>query len=268
MSQELPVHAGRQLGESANQTRKLRQPRRFAVAMASVLLLAVLAGFAPTFLLRPVFTNASMPPHLYIHGAVLTGWFFWLLLQTSLIANHRPALHRRLGIVGVLLAAAVVATGLQTANGFVPHMQADGIDAALRPFGADSAHPESNPLIVLIVSGNYSALLVFAVLVCLAVAFRRRAEVHGRLMLLASIGLIGPAALRISLWFGGSLIPVRIRVGLLIFALLAAMIVHDVRSRGRVHVATLAGSVFMLVTTVAFVRAGIGQAAIAYFQTR
>ena len=251
----------------AGEMREVPQRRLFAVGMASTLLLTVLVGFAPTFFVRPVFTAARIPLSLYVHGAIITAWFCWLVLQTSLIAHHRLALHRSLGVAGAVLAVVVVASGLHTSLGFVPRIHAEGIDIALRPFGADSNHPESNPLIVGIVSGNYSAVLVFTVLVSLALFFRRRSDVHGRLMLLASISLIGPAALRISLWFGGSSVPVRVRVGLFIFALLAAMIVHDVRSRGRVHAATVAGALFMLATTVGFFRAGVGYTAITYFQS-
>ena len=246
------------------------RPRRrlFAVGMAAALLLTVLVGFGPTLFLRPAFNTTRLPLYLYVHGAIITGWFCWLVLQTSLIAHDRPALHRRLGVFGVLLAVAVIASGLHTTLAFIPHIHAAGIDPSLQPFGADSAHPASNPLIVSIVSANYSALLVFAVLVSCAIVFRRRADVHGRLMLLASISLIGPPALRISLWLGGSALPVRARGGLLIAALLAAMIVRDIRSRGRPHVATVAGSVFMLAATVAFYRGGVGEAAIGYFQAR
>jgi hypothetical protein len=76
-------------------TRAARQGR-FFLSMSAVMLCIVLVGFAPTFYLRAFFDVRPIPIYLYVHGAVLTGWFIWLLVQTSLVSARRVDLHRRL----------------------------------------------------------------------------------------------------------------------------------------------------------------------------
>ena len=48
---------------------------RFFFIAQVALLIAVLVGFSPTFYLRPLFKVHPLPAVLYVHGAVLTGWF-------------------------------------------------------------------------------------------------------------------------------------------------------------------------------------------------
>jgi uncharacterized membrane protein (DUF485 family) len=87
---------------------------RFFLVMAVVLFLPVLVGFGPTFFFRP-WSGAKdslggpFPVHLIIHGSVLSAWFLLFIAQTALVAAHRVDLHRRLGVIGVGLAVAVVA---------------------------------------------------------------------------------------------------------------------------------------------------------------
>ena len=83
----------------------------FFFGMSIVLLLTVLIGFAPTLYLRAFRDSPPLPGHLYVHGAILTGWFAWLVLQASLIKANRVAQHRRLGAVGAILCLAVVYAG-------------------------------------------------------------------------------------------------------------------------------------------------------------
>jgi hypothetical protein len=64
--------------------------------MSTVTLVIVLAGFARTLYLRPVFQPQPIPAHLYVHGLVLTSWFVWLWVQTLLVQTGRsPVCWRR-----------------------------------------------------------------------------------------------------------------------------------------------------------------------------
>jgi hypothetical protein len=85
-----------------------RRRSRFFVGMSIVLLLIVLVGFSRTFYLRAFFDVPPIPPHVYVHGAILTAWFALFCLQTSLVAGGRSDLHQRLGVVGVGLGIAVI----------------------------------------------------------------------------------------------------------------------------------------------------------------
>ena len=94
------------------------RPSRFFVAIASTMLLIVLAGFAKTFFARSHFGTLDMlgatelPVHLRIHGFTLTTWFVFFLWQTLLVATRRTVVHRRLGIAGAVVAALVDPVGV------------------------------------------------------------------------------------------------------------------------------------------------------------
>jgi len=93
--------------------------------MAVVLFLPVAILFGPTFFLRPWSgarhpLGGPFPVHLIIHGSVLSAWFLLFIAQTWLVAAHRVDLHRRLGVIGVGLAVAVVVASSVTIVRVVP----------------------------------------------------------------------------------------------------------------------------------------------------
>lgn len=53
--------------------------------------------FCTDFFLRAAFNPRPIPPYLYLHGAILTGWFVWLIAQAWLMRSNNPGLHRKLG---------------------------------------------------------------------------------------------------------------------------------------------------------------------------
>jgi hypothetical protein len=149
-----------------------------------------------------------------------------------LIATRRTSLHRRLGWGMVAIAAGVVASGGSLTMNVVAARAAAGFDIEANIAVASA-----------IIWSNLASLFAFTVLVASAIAWRRRAETHKRLMLLASFSIIQPTLARIARWpaveeldahflvlaVGGSF--------LFVFALAA----YDVVSRRSVHRATLAG---------------------------
>ena len=199
---------------------------QFYFAAHLVLLLAVLVGFSRSLYLRALFSAHSLPPVLYLHGAVLTGWFLLTVLQGWLVYTRRVRLHRRTGYAIAAYAALVVAMGLV---------------ADLR-LGAELTSPTDSDGIVF--WGNLFSLVLFTVFVTLALVFRKTPEVHKRLTLMASIFIVGPALARFSNWpiFPGGMAarPLYGVGGLL--ALYAALIVHDLIVRRRPHRVTVIGT--------------------------
>lgn len=213
----------------------------------SVLLLAfVLIGFAPTLYLRSFFSTAepNMPLYLYLHGAVLTAWFAWLVSQTWLVRAGRTSTHRRLGWAGAALAVGICLVGPMATLGVVGRIRAAGLDfdtdmSALPFLGVEGVTmlKFAAPL----VWGNLVSIVVFAGLVGAAVAMRGRAEHHKRLMIIASISLVVPALARISRWpvFGGEDGPFLPLAGL---GLLLSVTVFDLLTRKKPHRATVIGT--------------------------
>lgn len=201
--------------------------RRLYTWMAVVIPIIVLAGFARTYYLKGFFGNAALPGLLvHLHGIVMTAWVALFVTQVWLVASRRIRLHQRLGVLGAILAALVVFVGVATA-----------ISAAAR--GSSPGPPALQFLVV-----PLGDMLVFAILIGTALYFRRRMEIHKRLMLVAAVNLLTPAIARIPLHFietGGALV----FFGLTDLCLLACVAFDTVKHR-RLHPAFLWGTLLVV----------------------
>jgi hypothetical protein len=221
--------------------------------MAFVLLALVLFGFAPTLYLRPAFPVPPIPAYLYVHGTVLTAWFVWLALQSSLVRTGRIELHRSLGVAGAAIAAGVVLVGPMATFGLVPRVIGAGVtwDTDMSALlGPAMAGVTTLNFITGVVWGNLISIAVFALLIGMAVALRRRSDWHRRLMLLGSIAIIAPALARISRLphLGGENGPLTV---VLFATLVLAVAGHDLLATRRLHHATLLGLGLILVGLIA-----------------
>ena len=210
--------------------------------MSLVLATIVAGGFVRTFYLRPAFlatlTNPEpLPVYLNVHGVLLTAWFSLLIVQSFLVASKRTRLHRTLGVYGAFVALGVLAASLLVVIRSIARSEAGGIPADRLP---------------VVVVGNLGSLILFAVLIGGAIAFRRKPDVHKRLMVIGSIGIVAPAIAR---WPGAlTMFPVFVLAPQL--ALLLSLIVYDLVSRRRVHAATAWGELTYLVIFASSVAIG------------
>jgi uncharacterized membrane protein YozB (DUF420 family) len=211
-----------------------RAPTSFFFAAHWALLIIVLFGFAPTFYLSALFKQHPLPGFLIIHGSVLTFWFILTAVQASLIRARRVRWHRRVGYAAASWAVLVVAMGL-----IADAQMASRINS-----------PQDSDIIV--VWGNLFSLILFSAFVTLALVFRKTPESHKRLILLASITIIGPATARFSAWpiFPGGMAarPLYGIGGLLL--LYGSLIAYDVIVRRRPHPASWIGALAMIVSLV------------------
>jgi hypothetical protein len=202
---------------------------RFFLVMALVLFVPVAIGFGPTFFLRPWsgakdYVGGPFPVHLIVHGSVLSAWYLLFIVQTTLAAAHRLDLHRRLGMIGVGVAVAVVIASIVTLVKFVPRAVSAGIP---------------REALVAVEFGDLAALVLFMSLVAGGVYLRRNAAAHKRLMVLASSSIVGPA-FATTRPVGRMLEPWLPASGLVFtIACFLAVVVYDVVTRKRVHPATL-----------------------------
>jgi hypothetical protein len=158
--------------------------RRFFCGLAIVLLFTVFAGFSRSYYLNDfVATPFALTRTLHWHGAVFSGWMVLLIVQTSLIASGRRELHRGLGVIGGVLAAAMVWLGIYVA-----------VSRTASGAMADQGVP---PLLFLAVP--VIGMVVFAGLVGAALYFRRQPALHKRLMMLATLELVTAGISRLPL---------------------------------------------------------------------
>lgn len=151
---------------------------RYHVAAAIAIALVVLAGFVPMFTMRLQRHDPNLTWFVLLHGLSMASWIALFLTQTLLIARHRVELHRRLGLCGVALAILILLTGLPT----------------LFHGAARQSHDvHSAQFLWMLLAFDGLALLVFTGLAAAAIALRRHGDWHKRLMLLATLSLLGPA---------------------------------------------------------------------------
>lgn len=215
----------------------------FFALMALVLIVIVAVGFTPSFYAPGAFgtaeaarRNVGAPAYIFAHGILMTIWYLLFFAQALLIANAREPIHRRLGVIGVIVATAIVPL-----NAFVN----------VRAVSRSGLEP-------LPVLGNFATILLYAILVTVAIRYRHKPGVHKRLMLVASITLTSPALAR---WPGAeSAVPLSVVIPQLV--LLAALAAYDFATRRRVHRATgwgIAAYVVAIGTVVPLAMSDLGQ---------
>jgi hypothetical protein len=206
----------------------------FPAAIGLLLLAAVVAGFWQTFFF-PDGTAEPLEPYLVVHGVAVVAWFVLFAVQTLLVSSGQLAVHRRLGVLGALVAAAVIATSLFTILHIVDHWRGNGIDVEAR-----------RGLIGLIVWGDLGALVAYAALLVRGLHKRRQPDAHRRLMLLASFAIISPALIRIAgLPAFAGMDGILLTLGGLL-ALAALLVLYDLVTLRRVHRETRWGVPFFL----------------------
>jgi hypothetical protein len=89
------------------------------VAMAAWFIVIVLIGFIPDAVMKVEMVRAGLrppfPPIMHVHAVLMGSFLLLLLAQTWLMATGRKTLHMQLGVLGMVLAAALVVVGCMLA---------------------------------------------------------------------------------------------------------------------------------------------------------
>ena len=158
---------------------------RLFLAVAITCIAVVLVGFSRTYYLSSVISSElarERPLTLltHIHGAIMTLWFALFATQAALIPAGRTDLHRRLGVLGVVLIGTIIPLGVIAA-----------LRAAARGFTPEGGPP---PLVFLAIP--LFDMVVFGILAGAGIANRRHPAVHKRLMALSCLAILTPAFAR------------------------------------------------------------------------
>lgn len=194
---------------------RIADDHRFFLGLATAMTLVLVAGFSMQLAMgRSTF---GVPWYVHVHALVFFGWTFLYLVQNALVATGNVSLHRRLGWLGAGWAVAVLVVGTALT---VQSVRVDRV-----PFFFTPAY-------FLIM--NPMSVVVFAGLTFAGIRLRRATEWHRRLIACGMAELTGPGF--------GRLLPLPFVIpyaGWLVFAAVMlfplAGLVHDLRTRGRVH---------------------------------
>lgn len=203
-----------------------RPGRIFHTSIAIAFLITAIAGFGPTYFLKGLYDKPPLSPLVHVHGAVFTLWLVLLIVQSGFVAARRVDLHKQLGIVAALVAAAMLPLGVMTAIGGARH----GV-----------ATPGLEPLVFMVFP--IGAMVMFAGFVGAALWYRRKPELHRRLLLLGTVSIMTPAIARLP--FAGHNPVLALALSLLF---VAAGMIHDWKTRGRIHPLYLWGAVIIFLS--------------------
>jgi len=211
------------------QTRSATRRREhfFYLGIVGAIVVTVFAGFAPTYYLRSFSDKDALIPLLHLHGFVFTSWIVLLLTQTMLVATNRVDIHRRLGIVGAVIAVLMIIVGTLT---------------AIIRAKQGAAPPGGPPSLVFLVI-PLTDMVVFPTLVGAGFYFRRRPDVHKRLMLLATVAILPAAIARLPFEILKAGPPAFF--GIADF-FIVAFIVYDLITLRRIHRATALGGLLIV----------------------
>src|SRR5579859_2738988 len=148
--------------------------RVFFCGMSLVMLATVVIGFWPSYFSHGMVEAPLRSSLVHMHGAVFSLWIVLLLVQVGLVVAGNIKLHRTLGLAGFGLAVLMVIVGTLVAT------------AQLRRNLA--AHKTLAVPGYMLPMGD---LILFAPLVFFAYRLRRQPTAHKRLILIATIALMG-----------------------------------------------------------------------------
>jgi len=195
--------------------------------MAAFMTAIVLAGFWPSYY-GPLLRGAAARPWvLHLHGAVFIGWMVLLLTQVALVATGRTAAHRKLGRVGIGYGFLVLIMGV------VVSFAAPLLHLAAGEWDLDQAAG-----FLIIPLGD---MALFGGFFGAAIVYRRKPQIHKRLILLATVALLFAAIGRMA-FLGQGLIALVAWLS----PLLVAIAYDGIVSR-RLHPTYLIGLVMLLV---------------------
>jgi len=204
-----------------------RRERLFYLGMSIAVVITVFAGFSRTYYLRPYFNSAPLMPLLHLHGLVFSSWLLLFVTQTTLVAAHRTDIHRRLGILGGVIATLMILIGVST--------------AVIRASQGATPLPDISPLSFLVIP--LGDMFVFASLIGVGFYFRRRPDVHKRLMMLATISILAAAIARLPFAIMQAGPPVFFG---LTDVFVVACVLYDLVTLKRIHRATALAGLFIV----------------------
>ncbi|CAN5383850.1 hypothetical protein BH10ACI2_BH10ACI2_26200 [soil metagenome] len=144
----------------------------------------VLIGFFKTFIVPSFQRTFEAPLVIYLHGGFLILWSLFFIAQTLLI-RKRFWLHRLFGFSSLVLVVCVMISTI-----------AAGVYVMKRDIAAGLGEVAISTLV-----GAFMTPLVFSILVAAGILYRRKPEIHKRLMLLAMIAILWPAFFRFRHYF-------------------------------------------------------------------
>jgi len=145
----------------------------FYLFMSLLIVAVIVYGFSFTIGKNLIHPAVPRPWILYVHATVFSCWLVFFVLQSTLVRSRKVQWHRRLGLFGIALGSLIPIVGVSTA-------------VVMGRFNTLSLHAtdaESSLVVPLF------DMVCFTTTFPLAVYWRKKPELHRRLMLVATCAL-------------------------------------------------------------------------------
>ena len=216
-------------------TNSVRSPyavtRRVYIGIGLLVALIAIVGFWSSYFGPLILTGTvDTVPIIHFHAAIYSGWVLLFIAQIVFAYTGRLPLHRRLGKIGIGYGVVIIIVGVATAlSRFTSRVELAILEQAELPLA---------PI------GPLTDMIVFPIFFGAAIAYRKRPEIHKRLMIVATTILLIAAVGRMT--FLGDPVPLLIFLPIWYLPILIAM-GHDYMTKRLVHPAYVAGLIGLFI---------------------
>jgi len=149
----------------------------FYFFMSLLIGVLVVYGFSRTVDKNLIHPAVRRPFLLYIHAVVFGGWVVFYMLQSTLVRTRNVGLHRRIGWFGAALGVVIPVLGISTA-------------ITMSRFNMVQLHQTGAAAFLMVPLFD---IFAFSVPFALGIYWRKKPELHRRLLLVASCALTAAA---------------------------------------------------------------------------
>jgi FtsH-binding integral membrane protein len=185
----------------------------FYFAMSLVAAAVVVWGFSHTVEQNLLEASPPRPLLLWFHGAAFSGWILFFILQLALVRTRHVKVHRSIGWFGAGLAAVMVPLGVTTS-------------IVMGRFDTYRLHEPGGDAFLIVPLYD---MVVFAIFIGMAIGWRKKSDLHRRLIFIGTCCLLDAGFGRIDFLFNSNLFIVCLD------AVIALGIVRDLLVDRRVH---------------------------------
>ena len=153
--------------------------RYFYFTMSFVIAGVVVYGFSRTVSQNLFHPAIPRPILLWVHGAAFSGWVAFYILQSALVRTHNVRFHRSLGWFGVALGALMVPLGFT-------------ISTIMARFDIHQLHGPVVALEAFLIAPYYD-MIMMTVILSLAILWRKKPDLHRRLLFILTCHLTDAA---------------------------------------------------------------------------